>query len=1196
MKRLNVVYGCVLLMGGGCTGTDKVTFRNEPPTAEITSPSDSATVLAESGTVTFIGYANDLDGSEDELDVEWRVGDDIVAPDEVHCPDIALREVATNCVIPLEPGDYSVTMTVMDRFSAVGSTTVDFKVTDGDTPDVLITAPTDDDAVYQHEKVQLAGRVRDTETPSAELKVWWTSDQDGQVVVETTPDTDGLIEDWTTDLSVGDHLLTLHALDHHGLEGTASVPVTVNPPNEAPDCEIDPTLDGSIYVPGAAVLISGTATDPNEDPSDLAVIWESSLAGSLGTTTPDSNGGVSISHPLDAGSHVISMNVEDERGLSCSDSAVVHVSHRPTIEMIVTPPDNGIVYVDDEWVTIDIEVNDDDEAPENLSLATTADGTALSGLSNPDATGVATFSSRDLPPGVYPIQVTVTDSMGLSASASAFIEINEKPGTPVIRIDPAAPRGGEDLLGVVESMPFDNDNDPSEVTVSWEWLQDGGVAGINTPLAQANTGRGEVWTAIATGHDPYQAGGSASASVTIGNGPPSLSLIDLAPQPLATIDAVSAVLTDWHDPDGDAFEPLLQQYTWTVNGELVAETGPSLGADNYVRGDTVAVWVIPCDAEECRPGPPTQADLVVGNAAPNVTASIVPLSAGVGAPRSADDLTIAIDSWFDADVDLDGADDTQDLTITWSWEIGGSLYQATSPTLPLPLQIPPITRGTTVSADVVPNDGRDDGPSYATSIVIGNTAPIGNDVSIQPSVPMPGEDLTAEIVPNTGEFDLDGDPVSYRYQWYANNVEILGETRITLSAPDVPRNTPVTVMAVPYDSLDDGDGKRSDPVTVENNAPTEPEISLPTNPESRDDLTCEITSPSFDADGDPITYEFTWFHLGQEYTGTLLEGDHPGDTMPSTATHSEQDIECVVVATDGHDSSDPVSAFTTIAPPRVAMVSVGDAHSCVLDSDGVVFCVGFDVAGRLDAPMDELFDTIHSRGMLSCGVTQGGADVECWGSGDILIEDSGDWPTAASSIDVTRILDLGIGEKHGCVLTDHPTDNVECFGDNGLGQSNPPGGRFIKLAVGEKANCAISDAGFPACWGNDPYGLVSHTPTNRTMLDIDIEKDHACAITENREVVCWGSDGGTQKTVPPSGSDFTDIEVGRNFSCARTINDEVYCWGDDEDGRTDPPDDVFGQFDSGKEHSCAVTADGSSAQCWGEQTNEEAPEYIYLEL
>ncbi len=82
--------------------------------------------------------------------------------------------------------------------------------------------------------------------------------------------------------------------------------------------------------------------------------------------------------------------------------------------------------------------------------------------------------------------------------------------------------------------------------------------------------------------------------------------------------------------------------------------------------------------------------------------------------------------------------------------------------------------------------------------------------------------------------------------------------------------------------------------------PTAPVIRLmPKFPSSNFDLTCEIQTPSADADGDDLRYEYVWTRQLDENAPAELMTAYTSDTVPASATSKDEIWSCEAYAHDG---------------------------------------------------------------------------------------------------------------------------------------------------------------------------------------------------------------------------------------------------------------------------------------------------------
>jgi hypothetical protein len=166
---------------------------------------------------------------------------------------------------------------------------------------------------------------------------------------------------------------------------------------------------------------------------------------------------------------------------------------------------------------------------------------------------------------------------------------------------------------------------------------------------------------------------------------------------------------------------------------------------------------------------------------------------------------------------------------------------------------------------------------------------------VTPDNPKTEDDLTCTItVPSV---DPDGDPVTYRYRWYKDDVHQPPFDELdVVPASATAKGETWKCVVTPNDGTSDG-WSGQDSVTLANAAPTQPTIDVtPNSPKPEDDLTCTITKPSTDPDGDTVTYRYRW------YKGGVAQGDYDDQTtVPASATARGDIWKCVVTPTDGTD-------------------------------------------------------------------------------------------------------------------------------------------------------------------------------------------------------------------------------------------------------------------------------------------------------
>lgn len=274
------------------------------------------------------------------------------------------------------------------------------------------------------------------------------------------------------------------------------------------------------------------------------------------------------------------------------------------------------------------------------------------------------------------------------------------------------------------------------------------------------------------------------------------------------------------------------------------------------------------------------------------------------------------------------------------------------------------------------------------------------------------------------------------------------------------------------------------------------------------------------------------------------------------------DADCGAVIFDALEG-DPTEPFpTAIAceppPPApatpVRRIAAGDAHACLVDGDGTLFCWGANDRGQL-------------------------------GLGDLRTRAR---PTPLDLGAGRSVQQIDGGRAHTCaVISNGPNSTVSCWGNNSNGQvgngeasespvvspTTVPGtAGAVEVAAGPNHTCARFEDGGVRCWGSNAAGESSGTPgagdvlapTSVSQVEGAIALDvggnnpeaslrHSCAIGSsegNPQTWCWGandqgqlgSDGGLPLAFPGD-AEPVQVALGARESCASAAPGELMCWG-----------------------------------------------------
>ena len=127
-------------------------------------------------------------------------------------------------------------------------------------PQATIFSPQVNQTYYSDQLIAFSAHISDAEDDAADLSVQWSSALDGDLSLDTNPDTSGQIEDFAY-LTQGEHAIKLTLTDTTGKVTTESVVISVRGDNMLPSCQISEPADGSSSVVGETIVFRALATD-----------------------------------------------------------------------------------------------------------------------------------------------------------------------------------------------------------------------------------------------------------------------------------------------------------------------------------------------------------------------------------------------------------------------------------------------------------------------------------------------------------------------------------------------------------------------------------------------------------------------------------------------------------------------------------------------------------------------------------------------------------------------------------------------------------------------------------------------------------------------------------------------------------------------------------------------------------------------
>lgn len=330
---------------------------------------------------------------------------------------------------------------------------------------------------------------------------------------------------------------------------------------------------------------------------------------------------------------------------------------------------------------------------------------------------------------------------------------------------------------------------------------------------------------------------------------------------------------------------------------------------------------------------------------------------------------------------------------------------------------------------------------------------------------------------------------------------------------------------------------------------------------------------------------------------------------------SEGSLYCWGNNATGQIAQSPATVLYKNSPTKVdglsgvTAVTAGDSHTCVLKSDGTVWCWGdgtqyaTGTTGTVFVPTQVSAisgaTAIAAGASHTCAIVSGGA-VKCWGAGNSGQLGDGTGNSSQTPVTVCSVGSCGGGALSGATA----------------------------IAAGSSHTCAVmSDTG-AVCWGyNMMRQLGDGTTTDRhTPVTVQLSMGGAltgavaigagfwnsCAVTSSKGAYCWGDNmygelgNGTQSAasgavavrsargVATDATDVVGVSVGEYHACILRDSGGVACFGGNDYGKVgngltggqsnQGPENVSGVAGAtvvsvGRDSVCAF---GSAAiKCWG---------------
>jgi len=681
-----------------------------------------------------------------------------------------------------------------------------------------------------------------------------------------------------------------------------------------------------------------------------------------------------------------------------------------------------------------------------------------------------------------------------------------------------------------------SDPDPADIiTYDYSWTVNGSGPLLGATVDGSSFDAGDSLICFATPTDGSATGlPTASLPVIVSGSPPSITSVAIPPGQGDATTAFDCIPSGWSDPDGD---PESYLYAWFVNGSQVASSANLAGM--FGRGDTIVCAATPVDASA--QGAQLFSPLVViGNAAPSISGvAVSPSAGGENTPFTCSPAGAQ---------DVDAGDV---LSFTWAWSVNG-LPSVTTQSI----DGNDFSKGDSLACTATPSDGTDAGaPVTSAPVVVSNTVPTMTGVDIIPDTAAYADTNFSAVALGWSDIDPADDTPMVDYAWTVNGNPVGMNTPVLAPGPFV-RGDTVVVTATPTDGTSSGSSVTSASVVILNSLPTAPGVLVsPGYPTLMHNLDCVIAQPSTDADGDQLTYSYSWTINGNASLNNAQ--------VPWYYTALNDEAVCTMTAHDGLESGPEGSATEWVGFNLEPAISLGRYHSCVLQYDSSYECWGRDAEGQLSPPVFGTFSMLTTGEYFSCASSFSSLHPSCWGDKSA---DQTNVPNAA-------FVEISAGTEHTCGMVFEGL--IECWGSSNFWTATPPTERSISVASGDEFSCALLETGEIECWNTS----IAADPG--PWIQISAGRDHLCAMNSAGDIECWGDDSFGQSS-PPASVQFDSVSAGWNHSCGIERGTGVaHCWGDDSSGQsTGIPTGYFDTVTAGWNHSCGHRSSGV-VECWG---------------
>ena len=503
-----------------------------------------------------------------------------------------------------------------------------------------------------------------------------------------------------------------------------------------------------------------------------------------------------------------------------------------------------------------------------------------------------------------------TMSMVFGVACSHSSKDPEEKTTPTINSLSISPEEGittsSELL--CSATARDEDNDPLSFSYQWTTvagtiLSDTRELRLSPDLVQP-TFELTCTVTVTDGENNVQ----EHMSVIVENTDPTVSHVSIAPEQVF----VHSVLECFFDSADADQEELTVSYSWSQNGtEVGTESALQLNAENFSDDDVIVCTVTVEDGYEGTAS--DSAEVVIGNTAPEIG------SITINPDPSYSHNTLICTANDIIDLDLD------EVSISYEWSMDGEVQTEISNMLSGPFLV-----GSTISCRATPNDGKVDGVAVESSIIISNTAPTLDALSLSPMVNI---EANTFLVCEATVSDVDNEELIITYAWNTSDGTILGtESALQLDATMVSPGESLVCTATVIDPHGASDSLGQSLSIINTNPVLDSATEIIGDATTTSTLTC---AAAFSDLNDGALYPtFSWTNSSGIELNTAQSY-----TIAAAETETGDELTCTASVEDANGATLSSSATVTIANTLPSVTGVTLSPNPVISTDSLICSV-----------------------------------------------------------------------------------------------------------------------------------------------------------------------------------------------------------------------------------------------------------------